>query len=77
MKIQINATGKFENVPLKVAQRKINKGIAHIAKEEVKKIVVEKVIEEVKPKVKRKRKVKDIDEIKIIEEPKPEEEREW
>lgn len=77
MKIQINATGKFENVPLKVAQRKINKGIAHIAKEEIKKVIVEEVVKEVKPKVKRKRKIKDIDEVKTIEEFTPEEIQGW
>jgi len=44
MKIQINATGKIEDIPLNIAQRKINKGIAHIVKEEIK---LEKYIEKI------------------------------
>ena len=38
MKIQINATGAVVDEPLNKAQRLINKGIAHVAKEEIKPI---------------------------------------
>jgi len=57
MKIQINATGQIVDEPLNKAQRKINKGIAHVVKEEVKPVeivekpVVKKVIEAIKEKV--------------------------
>jgi len=35
MKIQINATGQIVDKPLNIAQRWINKGIAHVVKESV------------------------------------------
>jgi len=38
MKIQINATGQIVDEPLNRAQRWINRGIAHVVKEEVKPI---------------------------------------
>jgi len=75
MKIQINATGKFEDVPLRIAQRMINKGIAHIVKEEIKPEVkpeiihigleyddMEEVDKVIKPKVKVIKKSKSIKE---------------
>jgi len=41
MKIQINATGQIVDEPLNRAQRWINRGIAHVVKEEVKPAVAE------------------------------------
>ena len=77
MKIQINSTGKFKDVPLRVAQRMINKGIAHIVKEVKPKVKIEEPIifreseiEEVKPKRKRAKK------IEVIED-KEDTEKEW
>ena len=65
MKIQINATGKFEDVPLRIAQRMINKGIAHIVKEVIKPEIIHANLEydgieeiSIKPKVKVKKKAK-------------------
>ena len=57
MKIQINATGQIVDESLNKAQRWINKGIAHVVKEEVKPVgivekpVVKKVVEAIKEKV--------------------------
>lgn len=43
MKIQYNNTNKIEEVPLNKAQRLINKGLAHIVKEEIKTAKVKKI----------------------------------
>jgi len=67
MKVKLNVTTNYEgctfklgdviDIPLNVAQRWINKGIAHVVKEEVKPVgivekpVVKKVIEAIKEKV--------------------------
>jgi hypothetical protein len=66
MKVILNVTTSFEgkslkpnditDIPLNVAQRWISKGIAHPVKEEIKPAVV---VKEVKPKVKKEKKIKE------------------
>ncbi|HUV84824.1 MAG TPA: hypothetical protein VMV86_03895 [Methanosarcinales archaeon] len=67
MKIQINATGQIVDEPLNRAQRMINKGIAHVVKEEVKPVVkpVVKPIE--KPVIKVVKELPKVVEIDLIE----------